>query len=304
MQRNRTEKWQDGLSVDFSAESEKKNKIKQELLQQLRQRSAAEPNKEREYFSMHQTNRKRFKRSTLIAFAACLTVVLSATAYAVINYVNLGEYAQYIPNSRNASEEAARMEAPLPAELQGRLYDKDGNVIEKVGQMQDGIYDADGKAVITTLDESGAVVISSWDIERQKHAQKTTLFTRLEDAKPYLAFEAHSFPYVPAGYALEGYRIFNDEHGKPYQGTKYLEMNFYQNGNPDAYIYVQARLMDEETAFGSSCSDNIEKTSINGYEAILDGSNVDILIGDVMYMICANDLPQSETVKMAESLTK
>lgn len=304
MLRDHAENWNDGLRVDFSAESEKKDELKRALLQQLRQSGAARHNIEKEYSSMNKTNTKRFKRSTIIALAACLTVVLSATAYAVVNYLNLGKHAQYMMDSRDASEQSARMEEPLPAELQGSLYDKNGKVIETIGEMQNDIYNSEGEAVITTSDASGALVIVTQEEAREKQMLKTTLFTGLEDAQTYLAFKAKSLPYIPAGYELEGYRIFNDENGKPYQDIKYLEMYLYKIDNADEYVYIQVRLMDEETAFASSASNDLKKTSINGYEAIVDGNNIDILIGDVMYMIAGRNLPQSEVLKMAESLSK
>lgn len=305
MPRNRTENWQNGLSVDFSAESAKKDAIKQELLQQLWRQEAARRNHYKEDTTMKTINQRRFKRSSAIALVACLTlVVVSATAYAITNYFNLGQNAQYMLNDRNISEAAAQLAEALPTQLQGLLYSQDGQPIETVGQMQNGVYNAAGEAVIITLDDAGQPRILTREEARREHAQITTLFNSLAEAQPYLAFTARAVGYIPEGYALEGYRLYNDENGQPYTDAKYLEMYFYQDNQADAYIYVQARLMDEETAFTTGGTGNMEQTSINGNEAIVDEGTIDILIGEVIYMIAASDLPQSEIIKLAESLTK
>lgn len=302
MQRNHTENWKDVLSVDFSAESEKRDEMKQALLQQVFQQDAVKRGIQKEDSTMQKTNTRRFKRSFVIA--ACLVLALSITAFAVVNYLDLGKYAQYVHDDSSGSDIAAQMEEPLPEELRGLLYDSDGKAIEKAGETLDGIYNANGEAVTVTYDDFGNPVILTQKEAAERRAEVSTLFDNLEEAQAYLVFNARSFDYIPADYVLEGYRIFNDENGQPQQDTKYLQMYFYKNGNVDDYIYVQARFMDEETSFTSDSDRRVEKTTINGYETILGESGVDILIDDVLYMIYGKNLPQSEVIKMAESLTK
>ena len=298
MHKPHTESFNDALSVDFSAEATKKREIKQALLRQLVEMQNAAAT-QKEDFPMNQTQKRRFKRSSVIAIAACLTLALSVSAFAFVHYLSLGENAIYIVNPRDA----VNTDDVLPEELRGLLYDADGKLLEKFGDIQDAIYNADGEAVMVTSDDSGKLAIVTMEEEPAETEQVSTLFDALEDAQAHLAFDALVPSYVPSDYVLEGYRIFNDEDGKPAQDTKYLSIYYYGNNGVKDYIYIQARLMDEETSFASDVG-SVEKTTINGHEAIIGRSNVDILIGDVMYMIHANKLPQSEVIKMAESLTK
>lgn len=258
MPRSHTKSWKDALSVDFSIEAEKKEEIKQQLMRQIQCQESANSRTKKEDFIMNQTQKRRFKRSSVVALAASLTLVLSITAFAAANYLNLGDYAKYSTDTSSVTDEAVQID---------------------LSQVEENEIDS---------------------------ALVSTLFEKLEDVKPYLAFTPKMLTNIPADYELEGYRIYNDESGQPVQDTKYLEMNFYKNDNSNDSIYVQARLMDEETAFEVSADDeNIEKTTVNGYEAVLIGNtSVDILIDDVMYMISAKNLSQNEVIEIAESLTK
>jgi len=299
MHKPHTENFNDALSVDFSAESTKKLEINQALMRQLETVNTAAYSAQKEDFPMNQTQKRHFKRSSIIAIAACLTLALSVSALAFVHYLSLGENAIYIVEPR----EAVNPEDAIPEELRGLLYDADGNLIETFGDIQDSFYNADGESVMVTNDDSGKLSIVTMEEETAKTEKISTLFDSLEDAQTYLAFDAKSPSYVPAEYVLEGYRVFNDEDGKPAQDSKYLSIYYFGNNGVNDCIYIQARLMDEETSFESDVG-SVEKITINGYEAIATRSNVDILIGDVMYMIHANKLPQNEVIEMAESLTK
>ena len=261
MQRNRTENWKDVLSVDFSAESKMKEETEQALLRHICQRNALNLNTEKENFTVKQTTKRHFKRTTAVALAACLVVVLSISALAVANYFNLGQYAQYIFGTDTSDNEVVSSDEALTGDM--------------------------------TTGDSRALDSMS------------TLFDSLDDAQSYLAFNALTFTYVPEDYVLEGYRVYNDADGQPRQDTEYLQMNFYNSDGSGDTIFVQARLMDEETAFtyeSDESDSKIEQTTINGHEAILKENSVSILMDDVIYMISAKNLPQSEVIKMAESL--
>ena len=368
MQRNHAGNWEDVLTVDFSAESLRKNEIKQSIMRQIYQQQDTAPtggidnepairagitqavesddrftamvpapapvsadhpqiiqfNKQMEeqpYMNKNMNlntsrevdtglegnkkQKKRTKRSFVTALAACFVIVISITAFAVVNQINLGQYAHYLLDVNEVADETVLMEEPILEELRGQLYDADGKVIEKNGDMQKGFFNAEGKAVTPSIDEAGNLFVMTKDESDAKRKQVSTLFSDWEEAQTYLAFEPKLFAYIPEGYTLEGYRVFNNEQGLPEQNTKYLEQHFYKDGNQEDSIYVQARFMDEETAFESSgSSETLEKTVINGYEAILDNRGLDILIDDVMYFISGTVLPQDEAIKMAESLTK
>lgn len=263
MQRNQTANWKDVLSVDFTTESKKREETKQALLRHISRQGALKPDAEKENFTMKQTGKRHFKRTTAVALAACMAVVLSISAFAIVNYFNLGQHAQYIFTPDTTDNKAS------PSDLQG---------LEKTGGNDDSGYSD----------------------------RMSTLFDKLDDAQSYLAFDALSFTYVPADYVLDGYRIYNDESGQPQQDTKYLQMNFHKSDDSGDTIFVQARLMDEETAFTyeSSSGGKVEQTTINGHEAILYDNSVSILMDNVIYTVSAENLPQIEVKKMAESLAE
>lgn len=263
MQRNRINHRNPVLEVDFSAESTRREETKRAFLREAGRRSA--PSIEKEITIMNPNNKKRFKRSTTAVFATCLALVFSVSAFAAVNSFKLGEYINYMSIPDDMTK--AMLTEPLP--------------------------------------EDSEIVVR----EESEHAaakEPTTLFEHKHEAQEYLAFEAMDFGYVPEGYQLEGWRIYNEENGLPQKNTKYLGMYFYNSDNN--YIYVQARLMDEETAYTFSNNDSrgFKKLTINGHEAIAGSSFTTILFegdNDVSYSINARNLPQSETIKMAESLS-
>lgn len=290
MRKDHTENWKDALSVDFSAESKKREEIKNKLLNSI----------PKEDILMNQSHKKRFKRSSAIAVAACMALVLSVTAFAAVNYFNLGDYAHYL----DTSDEVQPGEVDFPEELQGLLYDENGKLVETIEELDAPIYNADGDAVMLTNDEAGNMQVVTMKEMREEFAEKSTLFETLEDAGSYLYFQPRTFEYVPEGYELEGYRIYNDDNGELVQDSKYLEMNYYKDNDLAKYIFVQARFMDEDTEFTSGLTENSKTTSINGYEAMIQENTIDILIDDVLYFISGSDLPAEELMKMAEDLTK
>lgn len=132
----------------------------------------------------------------------------------------------------------------------------------------------------------------------------STLFTDKAAAQEYLSFEAKDFGYAPEGYELEGWRIINNPDGSlPTERTDYLSMYFVnQEGD---YIYVQARLMSDKTAFAANVSGKAQELTINGSSVVADGHHVDILFegeGNLLYTINAQTAALDELIMMAESL--
>lgn len=302
MHKDHAETWEDKIIVDFSAESQSKDKIKESLLKQLKEPKSTEPEEKKEIKTMKSTKR----RGILVAIAACLSIaVVSAGAYAVYNYIKLGDHAQYVEYNPNEKD----IDMSIPEELKGKLFDKDGNAIDSFDQIEDKVFNADGESVMIS-----GKVMGDDDVEykimteaeaREEQNSDSTLFTSKEEIKPMLYFDMLDIGYSPEGYTLEGYRLFHDNDGKAaLKDNKYVSM-YYYNGDMSKYIYVQIRYMDEETAFAGGLTDDMKKTSINGYEAIVSSDSIDLLVGDVMYMIMGGNSEVSidELTKMAESIS-
>jgi hypothetical protein len=132
-----------------------------------------------------------------------------------------------------------------------------------------------------------------------------TYFNTVDDAKPYLAFSPLMPGILPDGFALDRIGIVNVENGRlDPNSSKYLSVFFVDAGKSQE-IYMQIKLMDEETAFGSSHNSlEMRSITVNGYEGVVDGKSIHVEIDGIMYMIRASgeDVTQEDVIRMAESL--
>jgi hypothetical protein len=81
---------------------------------------------------------------------------------------------------------------------------------------------------------------------------------------------------------------------------------YYTDAGKTQQIYMQVRMMNEETGFGASASPDMRYITVNGHKGVVDGNNVYVEINGVMYMILADftadGVTQNDVIKMAESL--
>jgi hypothetical protein len=142
------------------------------------------------------------------------------------------------------------------------------------------------------------------EIDREKGL--VTYFDTISDVKPYLAFSLHMPAFVPTGFAIDRISLYNDENGQPLPLGSNMYLNvFYTDEEKTQQIYMQVRQMDEETAFVSSGSNDMQYISVNGQVGVVDGKNVYLEIGGVMYMIMAGmayGVTQDDVANMAKSL--
>lgn len=306
---NESQDWMPRLKVDFSAESSRKDEIKAELMQRLWTQNRAEL-RPKEKDMQKNAGRKSLRRTGVVALVACLTLgAVSLTAYAVAKHFKLGPYAQYITIDATDMERMEEVnKQPLPEELAAQAAAADGTKPKTWGDLQDGSYEWDGNKIEIKSEEITVAKADEPQTMAEAKAELDTYSTRFDsakDVKDLLAFDLRAFDYIPEGYKLEGYRLFDGDEvqGKFEKGkSKYLSMHYFKDNDPADYIYVQVRLMDEETGFESGATENARTAVINGHDAFIDGGHVDILIGDVMYMI--GGVEEGEAIKMAESLGK
>ena len=82
--------------------------------------------------------------------------------------------------------------------------------------------------------------------------------------------------------------------------NKYMGVIF-SNGTEE--IRMQIRYMTEDTGFVASASPDMRAIEINGHEALLDNSVLNLLVGDVMYMFFSmGNVDDEALIRMAESL--
>ena len=128
-------------------------------------------------------------------------------------------------------------------------------------------------------------------------------FTDIEEGRSHFITDVLMPSWLPEGYTFQYITYFVDSleilESEP-EARKYMSV-YYGNGKD--MISSQVRFMDEYTAFEAGGSADIQELKINGYDAVLDGNVLNLLIGDVMYMFFANEnLNSYELIKIAESL--
>ncbi|MDR0315754.1 MAG: DUF4367 domain-containing protein, partial [Treponema sp.] len=124
--------------------------------------------------------------------------------------------------------------------------------------------------------------------------------------KPYLAFNPLMPVFVPNGFSIDRICQFKDENGglPPLGSSMYLEV-YYTNADKTQQIYMQVRMMNEESGFTASAGPDMRYITVNGHKGVVDGNNVHVEIDGVMYMILAgrsDGVTQQDVIKMAETL--
>lgn len=276
--------------INFSDES-----INQEKNLEILKTKLLNIDKERDS-TMNKKIRKPIALVAVVASLLCLSmVVYGQELVRIIKTVTLGNYAQYnvVDDLRDTN--------PLPENLVGQLFDKDGKVLTSYPK-KTAMYDVNGQEMRVYIDGEVAKIATVEEYEKM-HDFKTVDFYDIKEAQSYFICDILMPTYLPNGYSFKNISFYADSKEKlstEEGANKYMNV-YYSNGKDE--IYSQVRYMDEETAFGSSASETIQKTKINGHDVVIDGNGLDIQIGDVMYMFFANEnLNVDELVKIAESL--
>jgi hypothetical protein len=149
------------------------------------------------------------------------------------------------------------------------------------------------------------------EIEREKstatYGGAVTYFDTIDDVKPYLAFNPLMPVSLPTGFALDRISLFHEENGEPLPLGSGMYLNvYYINANKTQQIYMQVRMMNEETGFTASGGPDMRYITINGHKGVVAVKSVHVEIDGVMYMILADfsgdSVTQNDVIKMAESL--
>ena len=206
-----------------------------------------------------------------IAVAACVAVVLtvSVTVFGqdLVRYVRsvmLGDHAGFIVAEEISGEERQALMEEMQA-----------------------------------LIDEGVIVIS----EGPADEPHWLTFTDAEEGRSHFITDALLPAYLPEGFAFKHifYFVESAEELQEYGANKYMGVIF-SNGADE--VRMQIRFMDETTGFEASATEHVRAIEINGHEAVVDLSTVNLLIGDVMYMFFGMGVVDvEELIKMAESLS-
>ncbi len=262
-----------------------------------------EPITEEEVYKMSKiskTEKKGLKKKALIIGAAAVFAVATGVMAAdgniggIIKTITLGNniFVQTDP-------EAAH---PLPEELYGRLYDKQGNIVTAVTEDGlDSLYDENGKHIDSDrlMEIFEDALGDEADFYEEDEADKVT-WSSLEEAQAAADFDIKQPGYMPEGFAFESAHAYKDKEGS--LSGLYVNLD-YSDGNGNV-ITVMERLLNEETAFKISTDGEMEEVLINGINAvILNGRNINFETQDnISVSIHGGNIARDELIKIAESI--
>ncbi len=288
------------LRTDFSLEGSNKEKILSKLLLNIGKGKCVDDGKES--FAMKKTFRKPILASALLIVFVMGFAMTSygQEFYRIIKEVFVGEHAKYV-----VEEQTGTPELTVPDELKGKLYDKNGNMLEQFSEDME-IYNQSGELVFLSVmvrgdgtEDLAAMTQKEYD-ERQN--SRMTAMTDLEEAKSYLAFDFSLPGYLPQGYAFDRIQLFNDESGKPVKNCEYAYV-YFSNTDHSNEIYLQLRLMNNETVYEASIG-NVEEVEINGNKGVVGEGFLDVEIDGVMYILRAkaSGIDTDQLIKIAKSI--
>ena len=165
-------------------------------------------------------------------------------------------------------------------------------IYEKVREIVLGGY-----AQYSDIDSNGETAVTLENDDEISITTTITIFTNVAETQPYLDFDLKIPVYLPDGYVLDRIGLFTAANGEI--SGEYASVYFTKG---EKYIYLQTRLMGEDTAFSAELG-NLEEVEINGYKGLLGKQNLDVDIDGVMYMFSTGsaDIDSSELIKMVES---
>lgn len=295
--------------IDFSVCSTSKDKTLNKLLNQI---EADKKNKEHDYMS------KRVRKPAF-ALIAVLTIILSFSMFVygqdVIRFVKeifVGDHARFI-----SEIERDTVDYTIPEEFAGKVYDKEGNLLDEYPQdFNDYIelYGESGEQVFPYQDASGNTLLTDEELQ-QKTAERrqnmTTVFETLEEADSYFGYDYMTPTYLPTGYNFVRAEIYNTDNGLPQQNSKYMDI-YYSNGI--SKIGISLIHMDEETSFELGGLGELTEVDINGYTAVkISNWQLAVEIDGIMYLFNRNDeadvkiddlVSMDEIILMAKSLSR
>lgn len=283
--------------VDFSKHSKNKEKNLKLLCEQI--------NKNQEEFKGGNItmNKKTSKKLITAASLAAILILTSSTVYAtglnkVIKTFVLGEHSTHI-------QEEAVDKIPVPSELKGKLFDKNGKQISEINR-DTPMYNSDGVQVDIKTKENGeySLITEEEALAENKALDANAItFSNLKEGSSHFITDIANPTYLPKGYSFEKVQFDSnskDDIKENGVGSKYMDIH-YSNGAKSFISMI--RYMDEETAYISGSDKEIKEITLNGHKAVVGEKSVTILIDKVEYAFFTNNsVSIDELIKVAESL--
>lgn len=277
---------------DFSQHSNKEKIIAQSL-------KMIETNK-----GGHNVKRSnKFKKFTITAaslgilFIGSITLVKPSFADQIIDRIIQTFSSGQIQGIQSESPEMIA----VPAELKGKLYDKDGNIIEVLSNKnRETMFTAGGEEIVGISDDNEIIT----EANKEKLDRDDTQYFYVTDPSElnkYACFDIVLPSYLPDGYEFDQAEFILDEQGNIYD--EYISISFTNQHSGKSFTISQM-LGTKENAYSIGTFEDMEQVQVNGVDAILTGDrNLDWEYNNVFYGIHGKKaISSSEIVKIAESI--
>ncbi len=272
---------------DFSKDSNKEAVFKKSL-ENINQYKG-------ENIIMKSRKNKLYKRLAGVGIACIVTIALSQTSFAqnfvekIIKSISL-EHVTVVEYEDGPEVESV----PVPEKLKGKLFDKNGILIEVFTREIDKLYTADGEEIYDFDMKTGVVTTVSQAKEKVLEVKDAN------ELNKYTCFNVILPSYLPEGYKFDRAE-FNKNEAGVVKDSSYISL-YFTNEKTGKYIYMQQRFASEGMKSASD-GNNIEKIKINGVDAILsDGKEINWETSDVIYFLTSKSIKTNELIKIAESI--
>ncbi|MBU3199584.1 DUF4367 domain-containing protein [Clostridium estertheticum] len=247
----------------------------------------------------------KFKKAAIAVAAICIvSVSIMQTSFAqdiaekVIKTISLGHI------SVIQTEPSKIKEMRLTDEYKGKVFDKQGKQVQVVTQdNHNELFTAKGEKIAHM--QAGKIITvaeqEKMDKEREKGVVEVKDSSKLND---YTCFNVKLPTFLPEGYKFDRAEFYKEKNEKKVENSKYIGL-YFTNEKTGKSIYMQQRFPDETTKSIASTDGTIEKTKINGVNAVIsDDRNIDWETKDAIYFLSAGKggIIKSELIKVAESI--
>ncbi len=249
-----------------------------------------------------ENNMKKSRKITKVASIALVCVL----GFSIIQTASAQEFIGKVLKTISLGHITISEEEPMeietflvPEVFKDKIFDENGNPLEELSGKIEKFYTADGEEIAEFDLETGEIItVAEWDRMMKEEKLVIKDATKLND---YTCFNVILPSYLPEGYEFDRAEFYKDDNDV-IEDTKYIDI-YFTNDKTGKHIYIQQRLADEETAYGTGAS-KVEKIKINGVDAIIyDDINIDWETNGVIYGISAKgEITRDELIKIAESI--
>lgn len=189
-------------------------------------------------------------------------------------------------------KDTSKKSEPVPKELLGKIFDKNGKPITKYTKVNRGqLYTANGEKI---------VAIKDGQIQTEAQMEVSTgIITDVKDINKYSCFKVSIPEYLPQGYKFDHADIYKGDNGEVWD--KAILISFKNDKNGDC-LYASERLDCPDAQYYDG-GKSIQKIKINGVDAVLiDGNTINWTANKCIYSVFAHKLTSDEIKQVAESI--